>query len=822
MVRWWWFGSTNTKADVDQQLDAMRKAGIGGVELSCVYPIAPSQPTTYGSDDFLEVVRHASTGAKQRGMRFDMTLGSGWSFGGAHVSDEHASKCLRFEDRAIGPGEQRLSLAGRWPGDKLVAAWICEGAMGEHTNAYRPLKIHSDTILVPKGGSPRTVLLATSGPTTQQLKRASNGAEGPTLDHYSREAALHHLKAVGEPFLLAAGGSDNVTAVFCDSLEAYSADWTPGFEIEFQKRRGYDPFPFLYHIHLMTASGTKFRTDFYQTLSEILEDNFLSVCQEWASQHGVSFRVQNYGAPPARVSGYRHADMIEGEQWGWLKIPQSKWASSAAHYFGKTIVSSETWTWLNSPSFRARPLDFKGEAHEQVLSGINHFIGHGWPSSPLETVSPGWAFYAACAISDRNEWWRSGSVPLFSYLQRLSEALRHGDYVADVGLWLPYDDTYASFTQDHEINLWRLSARRLGEKIPRDLRLAGYDFDVFDGGISQETLVSRHKVVVVAGTHNVSPMDAELLQKIDHSGVKVLVVDSKVLPWAVHVTADELVNAVRNIISPDAPTNHRAVGAIHRHLADAELYFVANTSAESANFNLQPRTLFDSWERWDLHDGSVISGARDIEGSLAPYEAYIFVTRRGVSSQSPPPIRETSVESRLSPIELRHWSFRLNDALESVIQAPHAWTDLDDVVGTAIYRTTIDLNPIDYPSLPSHLSFDISDVEAPPRTAERGQAYQAHSVDPLGVVAEVRVNGTVAGVLWDPPYKLAVGHLLGPGPNTVELEVSSTSIADTRSSEWRQTYADAEVGHGRRFIMQDIDSAFEPTRSGLLVVPHLI
>jgi hypothetical protein len=821
MVRWWWFGSTNTKNDVDQQLDAMVKAGIGGVELSCVYPIAQNQPTTYGSDDFLEVVRHASTGAKKRGMRFDMTLGSGWSFGGAHVSAEHASKRLRFEDRAIGPEEQRLSLAGRWPGDKLIAAWICEGAMGEHTNDYRPLKIKDGIVSIPSGGSPRTLLLATSGPTTQQLKRASNGAEGPTLDHYSREATVHHLKAVGEPFLLAAGGAENVTAVFCDSLEAYSADWTPGLEREFQDRRGYDPTPFLYHIHLMSAAGTQFRADFYKTLSEILEDNFLSVCQEWASQQGVSFRVQNYGAPPARISGFKHADMIEGEQWGWLKIPQSKWASSAAHYFGNNVVSSETWTWLNSPSFRARPLDFKGEAHEQALSGINHFIGHGWPSSPLNTVSPGWAFYAACAISNRNEWWQAGSISLFSYLQRLSETLRHGEYVADVGLWMPYDDTYADFTQEHELNLWRLSARRLGVKVPQDLRQAGYDFDVFDGGISKDTLVLRHKVVVVAGSDTLSPSDDDLLQEIAHNGVTVLVVDSKVLPWAIHVTADQLVDAIKKVIPPDAPTNHQAVGAIHRRLADAELYFVANTSADSVDFTLKPRTPFDSWERWDIHDGSVTSGAGGIESSLHPYEAYFYITRPGPSSLS----SETSTiasKANSTPIELRQWRYRLNDGVESIIQTPHAWTDQDDTSGTAIYTTTIDLNSNDYPSLPSHLILDTSGLETPPRTAERGQAYQAHSVDPIGVVAKVTINGKVAGILWDPPYRLAVGHLLETGSNTIELAVSSTSIADTRAPEWRQIYADAESAHGRRFIMQDIDSAFEPTRSGLLVVPHLI
>jgi hypothetical protein len=51
---------------------------------------------------------------------------------------------------------------------------------------------------------------------------------------------------------------------------------------------------------------------------------------------------------------------------------------------GKPVTSSETWTWLHSPAFRATPLDLKAEADQHFLSGINQLIGHGWPYSPPE------------------------------------------------------------------------------------------------------------------------------------------------------------------------------------------------------------------------------------------------------------------------------------------------------------------------------------------------------------------------------------------------------------------------------------------------------
>lgn len=819
MVRWWWFGTSNTKEDVDQQLDAMVTAGIGGVELSFVYPVAQAQSTTFRSPEFLEIVRYTSEGARRRGMRFDFTIGSGWSFGGAHVTEAHAAKRLWFEDRAIGSSAQRLSLPGRWPGDKLIAAWVCDGAMGEQTDDYRPLEIEGDVVIVPAGAYPRTLLLATSGGTTQQLKRASKGAEGPTLDHYCREATLHHLEAVGKPFLDAVGAA-NVTSVFCDSLEVYNSNWTPTFVEEFTRRRGYDPVPFLYHIETQKTEGAEFRADFYNTLSDIYEDNFLVTCRDWARQHGTKFRIQNYGHPPARVSSYRHADMIEGEQWGWRKIPQSKWASSAAHHLGVQVVSSETWTHINLPAFNARPLDFKAEAHDQILCGINQFIGHGWPSSPTDIVSPGWSFYAAGALTDRNEWWEAASQPLLSYLHRLSEVMRQGEPVAHVGLWLPYEDTYANFTPAEELNLWKASARRLGEEIPLALRQAGYDFDVIDAGTSTESVVRRHQLVVLAGSTMLSKADVAQLERLAAAGIKLIVVDSDILPDATHVSQDGVLRAVKDVVSPDTPTGTPGVGAVHRQLANGELYFVANTDPESRLFHLQPRISFKSWERWDLRTGSVVQGTGDMRAELAAYGATIYIT----SPATPHPSHEISTRfaSAVDPasstrLSLNKWVFHGPEG-EEQIEAPHAWKE-NNFAGTLHYTTTVDLNSEG--QLPIHLVLDTSHMPTPERNVPRQQCFQAHSADPVGVVAAVLVNGEHAGVFWDPPYEVPVGHLLQQGDNSIELRVSSTSAHHMRSPEWLKIWTDAEETHGRRFIMQAIDKVFEPTRSGLLVVPEL-
>src|SRR6266576_1847624 len=39
MMRWWWFGPSVTKEELERELELMRAAGIGGVEVHTTYPL---------------------------------------------------------------------------------------------------------------------------------------------------------------------------------------------------------------------------------------------------------------------------------------------------------------------------------------------------------------------------------------------------------------------------------------------------------------------------------------------------------------------------------------------------------------------------------------------------------------------------------------------------------------------------------------------------------------------------------------------------------------------------------------------------------------
>src|SRR5215212_11285233 len=146
-MRWWWFGPSVTRQELERELVAMADAGLGGVEVAYVYPLAT--PTTeFGSDAFLADLRFAAERARELGLSFDLTLGSGWSFGGPHITTELAARQLRWERREIDPGRLDVRVTSPWPGDDLVAAYIGAGSIQESPDSFAALPIEDGHIRV--------------------------------------------------------------------------------------------------------------------------------------------------------------------------------------------------------------------------------------------------------------------------------------------------------------------------------------------------------------------------------------------------------------------------------------------------------------------------------------------------------------------------------------------------------------------------------------------------------------------------------------------------------------------------------------------------
>ena len=853
MMRWWWFGPSVTKPEIERELRKMKEGGIGGVEVQPVYPLLPDDPANgirnipYLSDEFLDMLRFASQKSKELGMRFDLTLGSGWSFGGARIPITEAAGQLRIERVKVEPGVKRVPVPSMIPAETLLAVFLGRpngNAIGQTAELSN---IRDGNVFLPTDPQPGSeVMFFISGKSGMQVKRPSVGAEGYVLNHLDKPSVDNYLKNTGDRLFQAFDRAHVPYSVFCDSLEVYNQDWTDDFLTEFQRRRGYDIKPYL--PALVGDIGPKtgdVRYDWGRTITELFNERFMIPMQAWSKTNGTRFRIQGYGIPAASISSNKWADISDGEGAQWKVVRAARWASSASHIYGRNITSSETWTWLHSPSFRATPLDMKAEADVHFLQGINQLIGHGWGYTPPGVEYPGWRFYAAGAYSEQNPWWIV-MPDLAVYLQRLSYLMRQGKPQNDVALYLPNADAYAGFSAGR-VHLIDAARDHVGEKVMPAIFEAGYNLDFFDDAILADARISKavlslgssdHRVVVLP---SVERMPIESLRKLDSfvkSGGIVVATGRKpsVVPGirttekeqaelkqivdrlfsasnasVKFVPSEEELGATLNsLLQPDAAITPSAkdFGVVHRKTADADIYFVANTSNQTRKVQIAFRAIGEP-EIWDAITGQAVranvfngeSSRTDIALTFEPYRSYVVVFTKKSSLPKNVAYSETA-----STIDLNSdWSVSFGS--QPPVQMPklHSWSENDATKyfsGTASYEKSVDV-PAEFLRSGKVIAVDLGEpVELPVQALRNGM--QTWIDPPVREAAVIYVNGQRAGSLWCPPYRLDITSRLRPGNNTLRIVVGNTPL-NYMAGRKLPDYRLLNLRYGERFQPQEMD-----------------
>lgn len=874
MMRWWWFGPAVTKAEIERELRVMKDGGIGGVEVQPVYPLLPDDPKTgfknlpYLSDEFLDMLKFASLKAKELGMRFDLTLGSGWSFGGAKTPITEAAGQLRVDRVKVDAGSQRIPLPSIIPAEKLLAVFV--SAKGGNTVAEGDLKELTDiregnVFLSTPGTAGSEVLFFISGKSGMQVKRPSFGAEGYVLNHLDKPSVDNYLKETGDRLFTAFEKSDMPYSVFCDSLEVYNQDWTDDFLAEFQKRRGYDLKPLLPALVAETGPKTAdIRYDWGRTITEMFNDRFMIPMQAWSKANGTKFRIQGYGLPPAAISSNQWADISDGEGAQWKVVRAARWASSANHIYGRNVTSSETWTWLNSPVFRATPLDLKAEADIHFLQGINQLIGHGWGYTPPGVEYPGWRFYAAGAYSEQNPWWIV-MPDLATYLQRMSFVMRQGTPQSDIALYLPNADAYAHFTAG-KVHLIDVEREMVGEKIMPAIFEAGYNLNFFDdemlrtvGRFEQGNLVlgaSKHPVVVLPG---IERMPLESLRKLD-AFVKAggRLVATRRLPEKVpgvrateaeqaefksiagrlfggsnssvkFVEKDEEIGvALKGLLQPDAEITPSSsdFGTVHRKVGDSDIYFVANTSNQKKNVQIKFRVGGGQAEVWDALKGKgyaaeVVSqnaSSTTINLTFEPYGSVVVIFSKEKVVLGNVPMYAVSDSS----IDLStDWYVSLGEQAASKFPVLRSWDANESTryfSGTATYEKSVEV-PVGFLKNGNSAVLDFGDGKATEVIAQRNGMRTFYD-PPIREAAVIYVNGQKAGSLWCPPYKLDVTRFVRAGANSVRVIVGNTAL-NYMAGRKLPDYKLLNLRFGERFQPQEMEK-IQPLPSGLTGTLKLI
>lgn len=805
MVRWWWFGPAVTHAELERELLAMKQGGVGGVEIQPVYPLMLDDAAKgvrnlpYLSPEFLDAVGFTARRGRELGLRVDLTVGSGWPYGGPHIPLGLAAGRVRVEKTA---DEVKLH-----EGEEVIARF------------------------------PEQRLTFISSHTKQMVKRAAYGAEGYVLDHYSRAALDRHLRVVGEPQLKMFGPTppDNV---FCDSLEVYGSDWTPALLDEFQKRRGYDLKPLLPALvgDLDEKSGA-IRNDWALTLTELLEDNFLKPANAWAREHKTMFRAQVYGTPPATIASQQYVDQADGEQTFWKTLSATRWAASANHLLDRPVTATETWTWLHSPSFAANPLDVKAEADRHWLQGVNHMIAHGWPYSPAAAGRPGWALYAAAVFNDSNPWYVV-MPDLAAYLQRMNWLLRQGKPVSDVALYVPVGDARARFTAGTgRVALDRMLGEVMGREIIPQVLAAGYSFDAVDDGLLDKALDGRYKAVVLAHVERIPLASLQKLARFADSGGVVLAVGKRTslatgyqgfeeqsrqvrqlaerlfdgaAAQGRSVAGDqELGASLQKLVLPDvvfSPADPE-MGFAHRSVDGAEVYFVANTSNHVYKGKLRCRAASARAEWFDALTGKT----RPVELpelELAPYESRVLVFSPEAAGARPGPAREARVVEVATGWRVRFESLQRAITMDTL----RSWTD--DVEtrfysGTATYEKEVTLD------LPKGAEVELDfGAGTPTAGRDRQNGMRAFLAAPVRDAAVVYVNGKRAGAVWTTPFRLDISEFARSGTNSLRILVANTAL-NLLAEKGEPDYSAVTAKFGERFQMQDMRN-MKPEPAGLL------
>jgi hypothetical protein len=847
MMRWWWFGGAVTKPELEKELQDMHNAGIGGVEIQPVYPLALDDESKgiknlpYLSPEFLEAISFANQTAHSLGMRVDITLGSGWPYGGPHTTLNQSAGRLKIVGLPI--TGNTIYAPQLQAGESLIGSFYASGTPDSYqATTAKPLPNTSNPILVPPSApGDRVALFFIASHTKQTVKRPSVGAEGLVLDHFSRTATDEHLTDVATP-LLNAFGNQPPFAVFSDSLEVYGSDWTRNLPAEFQKRRGYNIVP---HLPELAAGGSPeadaVRHDWGQTLSDLIRENYLTPINTWAMSHGTKFRSQTYGIPAVTLADEAIPALPEGEGPQWRAFSFTRWASSASHLYHRNVTSAETFTWLHSPAFRATPLDMKVEADRMFLLGVNQVIGHGWPYSPPAVGEPGWNLYAAAVFNTHNPWF-SVMPDITRYIQRVSWLLRQGEPANDVAILLPEDDAQASFTPGHA-SITELMKQWITPELMSTILNAGYNIDYIDATTINKLGAVPYPILILPPTDRIPLATYTKIKQYASDGGKVIAIEKapsiapglldqgqnpKIQSLSTQLFHNKnnrgillsslslLPETLHHALPPDIAVASQTtdLGFIRRKLPTSDIYFVVNSSNQPIQTTIRFRSSHPITETWspDTAETDLVASrtGTQIPLSLAPYESRIFVLGDTPTRQShaTPSLTEGQTIALNSDWQIRF----ANDASSQPLPQLISWTDLAGhqyYSGEATYTNNFTL-----PANPSHTIIDFG--QGTPTVDTRppnSSGIHALLDPPIREAAVVYVNGQRVGSLWHPPYRVDITPFAHPGDNTLEIRVTNTAINELASQPPRD-YTSLNAKFGKRFDPQDMDN-LKPIPSGL-------
>jgi len=285
--------------------------------------------------------------------------------------------------------------------------------------------------------------------TSKDLTDYSGARQGLEMDAMSPRAFDHYWQQAVVPLLDAAKPyiGTSLRYLVTDSWEAGGTNWTDEFRAEFQRRRGYDPVPYLPIVagRILTSrdASNRFLFDLRRTVADLITTNYYDRFAEHAKKRGLGTHPESggpHGAPIDALETFRSSSYPQTEFWadsGWHRVTDTerffvKEASSAAHIYGKPLVSAEGLTSMNMAAWSESPGTSLQPTFDHALTeGLNRLIWHEFTSSPAKYGMPGQEYFAGTHLNPNVTWWRQ-APPLLLAFNRAQFLMQQGGSVSDL------------------------------------------------------------------------------------------------------------------------------------------------------------------------------------------------------------------------------------------------------------------------------------------------------------------------------------------------------------------------------------------------------
>ena len=848
-TRWWWLGNAVDEKNLTYNLEEYARAGLGGLEITPIYGVQGNDANEipFLSPRWMEMLRHTQTEGKRTGLEIDMNTGTGWPFGGPEVSIKDAASKAIFQTYDVEGGKEIvLDLAVNDEKQRphailsRVMGYAENGSCIDLTARVKHNKLHW------KASAGKWKLIALYvGKTLQKVKRAAPGGEGYVMNHLSKSAVNNYLSRFDRAFK--SNGVAYPHTFFNDSYEVYQADWTEDFLEQFNRRRGYKLEQFLPQFLDTDRPEISRRivSDYRETISELLLDNFTRQWTGWAHKHGSITRNQAHGSPGNLIDIYAAVDIPECEGFGLSQfhvdglrqdsltkkndsdLSMLKYASSGAHIAGKTYTSSETFTWLTE-HFRTSLAQCKPDMDLMFVSGVNHMFFHGTTYSPKDAEWPGWLFYASINMSPTNSIWKDAPA-FFQYITRCQTFLQMGQPDNDFLIYLPIYDMW----NEQPGRLLLFSVHHMEKLAPKfidaihRINNSGYDGDYISDDFIRSTQFKDGRLVTSGGTAykalvvpaaHLMPADVLAhLSKLAQQGATIVFLENYPTDVPGYANLDKRRNAYRATLQqlPAVSFSETTVtpvgkGKIITGTDYARTLASCNIPIEEmkTEFGLQAiRRVNSTGHHYFISslqekgvDGWVTLGVQAKAAALFnPVTGESGEARlQQVNGQTQVYLQLKSGESVLlqtyqKPLtDAKPWFYKQEQPFS--LRLDHGWQlhfaeSQPEIKGNFNIDQLCSWTTIQHPAATINmgtgvytLEIELPDLPADDWILDLGDVRES---------ARVRINGQDAGCAWAVPYELRVGSFLKKGKNRIEVEVTNlpaNRIAelDRQGVKWRK------------------------------------